>query len=94
MIRSKHVSSDYHTPVLVSGRKGYDIQPIMPDLLILQGIPSLFLPYESDRANCGTRKSSILEVQAVAPPNARSWFIGEEVVAGEYSALFLMYNLL
>ena len=25
----------------------------------------------------------VLEVQAVAPPNARSWFMGENVVSGE-----------
>ncbi|KAH7913669.1 ribonuclease H2, subunit B [Hygrophoropsis aurantiaca] len=48
------------------------------------GIASLFLPYELNRenlVNTGTPKSSILEVQAVTPPNARSWFIEENVVS-------------
>ncbi|KAL1743831.1 ribonuclease H2, subunit B [Schizophyllum fasciatum] len=37
------------------------------------GIPSLFAPYASG--------SKVAEVQAVAPPNERSWFIGDSVVA-------------
>ncbi|KAH9949549.1 ribonuclease H2, subunit B [Amylocystis lapponica] len=37
------------------------------------GMPSLFLPYLSSK----TGSSSILEVQAVAPPNPRSWFMTE-----------------
>ncbi|KAI1794130.1 ribonuclease H2, subunit B [Ganoderma leucocontextum] len=40
------------------------------------GIPSLFLPYEQPDGV----KTSLLEVQAVAPPNPRSWFVHEEVV--------------
>ncbi|KAG6920293.1 hypothetical protein DXG01_005062 [Tephrocybe rancida] len=43
------------------------------------GIPCLFLPSLSGALN----KSKILEVQAVSPPDARSWFLGEEVVSGE-----------
>ncbi|KAI8993018.1 ribonuclease H2, subunit B [Trametes punicea] len=38
------------------------------------GIHSLFLPHETPQS------SSILEVQAVTPPNPRSWFMKEEVV--------------
>ncbi|EIN11896.1 hypothetical protein PUNSTDRAFT_111911 [Punctularia strigosozonata HHB-11173 SS5] len=42
------------------------------------GIPSLFLPY----VPLGQSKHTILEVQAVAPPNPRSWFMSEgEVIA-------------
>lgn len=57
---------------------------------LLQGIPSLFLSYvrPSDalrRRELG--KTIILEVHAVAPPHSRSWFIGEEVMAGEQTAL-------
>ncbi|TBU33816.1 ribonuclease H2, subunit B [Dichomitus squalens] len=40
------------------------------------GIPSLFLPYGIP----GEQESTILEVQAVEPPNPRSWFLREEVV--------------
>ncbi|KAJ7188027.1 ribonuclease H2, subunit B [Mycena filopes] len=41
------------------------------------GIPSLFLPYRPQSGE----EDAILEVQAVAPTNSRSWFIGQEVVA-------------
>ncbi|KAJ7079127.1 ribonuclease H2, subunit B [Mycena belliarum] len=44
------------------------------------GLASLFLPYESC-SDDGPKRNAILEVQAVAPTNARSWFIGQEVVA-------------
>ncbi|KAJ7747352.1 ribonuclease H2, subunit B [Mycena metata] len=44
------------------------------------GIPSLFLPYHPQKPD-GPKRDSILEVQAVAPTHARSWFIGQEVVA-------------
>ncbi|KAH7888527.1 ribonuclease H2, subunit B [Phlebopus sp. FC_14] len=44
------------------------------------GIASLFLPHQTD-ASGGKRTSKILEVQAVAPPNARSWFMGDEVIS-------------
>ncbi|KAJ7045731.1 ribonuclease H2, subunit B [Mycena alexandri] len=44
------------------------------------GIPSLFLPYYPQKHD-GPKRDSILEVQAVAPTHARSWFIGQEVVA-------------
>lgn len=40
------------------------------------GIPSLFLPHEQPDG----AKSLLLEVQAVAPPHPRSWFLREEVV--------------
>ncbi|KAJ7497514.1 ribonuclease H2, subunit B [Mycena latifolia] len=44
------------------------------------GLASIFLPY-APRMDDGSRRSAILEVQAVAPTNPRSWFIGQEVVA-------------
>ncbi|KAF8210503.1 ribonuclease H2, subunit B [Mycena galopus ATCC 62051] len=44
------------------------------------GLASLFLPYQPE-GNGGSRGDAILEVQAIAPTNARSWFIGQEVVA-------------
>ncbi|KAI0706844.1 ribonuclease H2, subunit B [Cerioporus squamosus] len=40
------------------------------------GVSSLFLPSEIPKEG----KSSILEVQAVSPPNQRSWFMSNEVV--------------
>ncbi|KAM5531576.1 hypothetical protein V8D89_014745 [Ganoderma adspersum] len=40
------------------------------------GTPSLFLPYDQPDG----AKSLLLEVQAVSPPNPRSWFVSEEVV--------------
>ena len=45
------------------------------------GVPTLFLPYEHPNEG----RSTILEVQAVSPPNARSWFLSEEVLQGEWS---------
>ncbi|KAK7053469.1 hypothetical protein VNI00_004095 [Paramarasmius palmivorus] len=48
------------------------------------GLPSLFLP--SDTTAHG---SSILELQQVTPPNARSWFVGNEVVS-DGKLLFLV----
>ncbi|KAJ6587130.1 ribonuclease H2, subunit B [Mycena vulgaris] len=44
------------------------------------GLASLFLPYKP-HVDDGSERDAILEVQAVAPTNARSWFIGPEVVA-------------
>ncbi|KAI0775716.1 ribonuclease H2, subunit B [Trametes elegans] len=38
------------------------------------GIPSLFVPHETPQT------STILEIQAVTPPNRRSWFLQEEIV--------------
>ncbi|OSD06871.1 hypothetical protein PYCCODRAFT_1403688 [Trametes coccinea BRFM310] len=38
------------------------------------GVPCLFVPYETSQA------SSILEVQAICPPNRRSWFTDDAVV--------------
>lgn len=49
------------------------------------GIPSLFAPYEKNSSESGPSacKSGILEVQAVTPPNPRSWFLDNaEVLAG------------
>ncbi|ESK96583.1 ribonuclease h2 subunit b [Moniliophthora roreri MCA 2997] len=40
------------------------------------GLPALFLPF-----NSAAHASSISELQQVTPPNARSWFVGDEVVA-------------
>ncbi|CAK5281794.1 unnamed protein product [Mycena citricolor] len=42
------------------------------------GLPCLFLP--SSTSAEGTNQT-ILELQAVSPPNERSWFIGQDVVA-------------
>ena len=44
------------------------------------GLPSLFLPFESSGAN-GEEISKILEIQAVSPPEERSWMLGERVMA-------------
>jgi hypothetical protein len=51
------------------------------------GLASLFLPYRP-RGKDGSRRDAILEVQAVAPANARSWFVGQEVVAGRVPKSF------
>ncbi|KAF8070633.1 ribonuclease H2, subunit B [Lyophyllum atratum] len=46
------------------------------------GLPSLFLPSETpSNASLPYTQSRILEVQAVSPPDSRSWFLDEEVVA-------------
>ncbi|KAH0827552.1 hypothetical protein J3R83DRAFT_4273 [Lanmaoa asiatica] len=48
------------------------------------GIASLFLAHEpvpDEDEPDRSQVSKILEVQAVEPPNARSWFIGEEVIS-------------
>jgi len=52
------------------------------------GVPSLFLPYETT-SSLEWKKSGILEVQAVAPTNARSWFLGEHEVVGDGKLLVL-----
>ncbi|KAL6310361.1 ribonuclease H2, subunit B [Sparassis latifolia] len=45
------------------------------------GIPSLFLPYQTPDDS----KSSLLEVQAVSPPNPRSWFMSHgEILDGPW----------
>lgn len=44
------------------------------------GLPSLFLPYQL-RDGSDATSPAILEVQTVAPPDTRSWFVGEEVVS-------------
>lgn len=44
------------------------------------GVPSLFLP--SKRRDAGDSLDTILEVHAIAPPNPRSWFLGEQVIEG------------
>ncbi|KAG6333383.1 hypothetical protein ID866_5701 [Astraeus odoratus] len=46
------------------------------------GHPTLFLPRQPKTDASGKQSSVILEVQAVAPPASRSWFVGEEVVSG------------
>lgn len=49
------------------------------------GIASLFLAYEpvpNEGEPDQKRISKVLEVHAVEPPNARSWFNGDEVVSG------------
>lgn len=45
------------------------------------GLPSLFLPFESSGEN-GEEMSKFLEIQAVSPPEERSWMLGERVIAG------------
>jgi hypothetical protein len=46
------------------------------------GVPALFLPHRSPSS--GGKVEQILEVQAVDPPNPRSWFLGkDEVVDGQ-----------
>ncbi|KAI6121484.1 ribonuclease H2, subunit B [Pisolithus sp. B1] len=48
------------------------------------GLPSLFLTYQLQEGGGNgseVRSSTILEVQTVAPPGARSWFMREEVVS-------------
>lgn len=45
------------------------------------GVASLFFIHDQHAPDDTTNKSSILEVQAISPTNARTWFIGEEVVA-------------
>lgn len=45
------------------------------------GLPSLFLLHDQHAQDNITKTSSLLEVQAISPTNARTWFIGEEVIA-------------
>ncbi|KAG1770504.1 ribonuclease H2, subunit B [Suillus occidentalis] len=45
------------------------------------GLASLFLLHDQHAQDNITKTSSILEVQAISPTNARTWFIGEEVIA-------------
>ncbi|KAG2146022.1 ribonuclease H2, subunit B [Suillus bovinus] len=45
------------------------------------GLASLFLLHDHRSQNDTTKTSSILEVQAISPTNARTWFMGEEVIA-------------
>lgn len=45
------------------------------------GLASLFLLHDQHTQDDTTKTSSIMEVQAISPTNARTWFIGEEVVA-------------
>ncbi|TFK44398.1 ribonuclease H2, subunit B [Crucibulum laeve] len=47
------------------------------------GLPSLFLPSEVPglSRSSAIQKSTILEVQAVSPTDARSWFMNDEVVS-------------
>ncbi|GJE92210.1 ribonuclease H2, subunit [Phanerochaete sordida] len=48
------------------------------------GIPSLFLPYAKPDG-----KSSIVEVQMVAPPNDRSWFMSEGQIVQDGKLLLM-----
>lgn len=45
------------------------------------GLASLFLLHDPHAQDDTIKTSSILEVQVISPTNARTWFIGEEVVA-------------
>ncbi|KAF7985101.1 hypothetical protein HWV62_8995 [Athelia sp. TMB] len=45
------------------------------DIIFATGIASLFLPYETKSE---PKEDRILEVQAVAPVNSRSWFLDQE----------------
>ncbi|KAF8904478.1 ribonuclease H2, subunit B [Gymnopilus junonius] len=45
------------------------------------GLPSLFLPLEWLPPSNPQKSSALLEIQAVCPPDERSWILGEEVVA-------------
>lgn len=58
------------------------------------GIPSLFLPYAPQTSASNKATTAILEVQAVVPPNARSWFFGDEVVAGECAHTLAHHSIL
>ncbi|KAF5380605.1 hypothetical protein D9615_004589 [Tricholomella constricta] len=54
----------------------------LPHPRTAQGISSLFLPSETlADASISCPPSKILEIQAVSPPDPRSWFLGQEVVA-------------
>jgi hypothetical protein len=44
------------------------------------GVPSLFLP--SKRRDADDSLDIVLEVHSIAPPNPRSWFLGEQVIEG------------
>lgn len=50
-------------------------------LIYPTGLPSLFLPFTSSGGN-GEEISKILEIQAVSPPEERSWMLGDRVIAG------------
>ncbi|TFK54172.1 hypothetical protein OE88DRAFT_1675650 [Heliocybe sulcata] len=52
------------------------------------GVPSLFLPYPQ-QLNGSAATWSILEVQAVSPPNERSWFLGEGQVIEDGKLLMM-----
>ncbi|KAG2150542.1 ribonuclease H2, subunit B [Suillus clintonianus] len=45
------------------------------------GLASLFLLHDQHAQDDTIKTSSISEVQAISPANARTWFIGEEVIA-------------
>jgi hypothetical protein len=52
----------------------------------MPGIPSLFLPYAKPSTSSSSHTHEILEIQAVTPPNPRSWFSGNsEVISGTIS---------
>ncbi|KAK7687046.1 hypothetical protein QCA50_009546 [Cerrena zonata] len=49
------------------------------------GIPSLFLPYKTPNKTVTT----LLEVQAICPPNERSWLMSEGLVIGDGKLLVM-----
>ncbi|CAL1707637.1 unnamed protein product [Somion occarium] len=49
------------------------------------GIPSLFLPYKSS----SRQTTTILEVQAIVPPNERSWIMSEGTIIGDGKLLLM-----
>lgn len=66
-----------HAPVRYIQSSDIDQQCSLSDALV--ELPALFLPHETKDGV----KSIVLEVQTVAPPNPRSWFMPEgEVLKG------------
>lgn len=52
-------------------------------------LPSLFLPLEWLPSSNAQKSSALLEIQAVCPPDERSWILGEEIIAGTYLNLVI-----
>jgi len=48
----------------------------------LPGFPCLFLPLEKLPSTLN-QSNTLLEIQAICPPEERSWIVGEECIAGE-----------
>lgn len=51
------------------------------------GLLSMFLPLEWLGQSSSQPSSTLLEIQAVCPPDERSWILGEEIVGGMVKAL-------